>query len=37
VEMAGEGRPNAGGIVFLQKPFEFEVLTKTIRDCLDRV
>jgi CheY-like chemotaxis protein len=37
VEMAGEGCSNPGGIVYFQKPYEFEVLSKTIRDCLDRV
>jgi CheY-like chemotaxis protein len=36
MEMAGQGSPTAGGIVYFQKPYEFEVLSKTIRDCLDR-
>ena len=35
-EMAGQARPAAGGIVYLQKPYEVEVLSKTIRDCLER-
>jgi len=35
-EMAGQGRPAAGGITYLQKPYEVEGLSKTIRDCLDR-
>jgi CheY-like chemotaxis protein len=35
-EMAGQGRPAAGGIVYLQKPYGVEVLSKAIRDCLDR-
>jgi CheY-like chemotaxis protein len=37
VEMAGQGSPNIGGIVYFQKPYEFEVLSKIVRDCLDRV
>jgi CheY-like chemotaxis protein len=36
MEMAGQGSPTAGGIVYFQKPYEFEVLSQTIRDCLDR-
>jgi PAS domain S-box-containing protein len=36
LETAGKGRPTAGGIVYFAKPYEFEVLSKTIRDCLDR-
>jgi CheY-like chemotaxis protein len=37
VETAGHGKQAAGGIVYFQKPYEFEMLSKTIRDCLDRV
>jgi PAS domain S-box-containing protein len=37
MEMAGQGSPTAGGIVYFQKPYDFEVLSQTIRDCLDRV
>jgi DNA-binding NtrC family response regulator len=36
VEMAGHGKPTAGGIVYFQKPYEFEVLSQTVRNCLDR-
>jgi PAS domain S-box-containing protein len=36
VEMALHGKPATGNIVFFQKPYEFEALSKTIRDCLDR-
>jgi CheY-like chemotaxis protein len=36
MEIAGEGKPSSGDIVFFQKPFEFEALSKKIRDCLDR-
>jgi CheY-like chemotaxis protein len=32
-----EGHPSPGGIVHFPKPYEFEILLKTIRDCLDRV
>jgi DNA-binding NtrC family response regulator len=35
VETAGLGKPAAGGIMYFQKPYEFEGLSKTIRDCLD--
>jgi two-component system, cell cycle sensor histidine kinase and response regulator CckA len=35
-EIAGKTRPNAEGIVYFSKPYEFEVLSKTIRNCLDR-
>ena len=35
-EIAGHGRPTAGDIVYLQKPYEAEILSKTIRGCLDR-
>ena len=35
-EMAGRGRPAAAGIMYLQKPYQFDVLWKTIRECLDR-
>jgi PAS domain S-box-containing protein len=35
VETAGHGKPAAGDIVYFQKPYEFEELSKTIRDCLD--
>jgi FixJ family two-component response regulator len=36
VEIALHGKPATGDIVFFQKPYEFEALSKTIRDCLDR-
>ena len=36
VEMAGARRPTAGGITYLQKPYDAEGLSKTIRDCLER-
>jgi PAS domain S-box-containing protein len=36
VELAGQGLPSPGDIVYFTKPYEFEVLLKTIRDCLDR-
>ena len=36
VEMTGQGRPLAGGVTYLQKPYEAEVLSKAIRDCLER-
>jgi two-component system, cell cycle sensor histidine kinase and response regulator CckA len=36
LEMAGEGMPTGGDIVYCQKPYQFEILSKTIRDCLDR-
>jgi PAS domain S-box-containing protein len=36
VETAGHGKPTAGGIVYFHKPYEFEVLSKIVRDCLDR-
>jgi CheY-like chemotaxis protein len=36
VETAGQVSPTAGGVVYFQKPYEFEVLSKTVRDCLDR-
>jgi PAS domain S-box-containing protein len=36
MEMAGQVSPTAGGIVYFQKPYDVEVLSKTIRDCLDR-
>ena len=31
-----EGHPSPGGIVYFQKPYDFEILSKTIRVCLDR-
>jgi DNA-binding NtrC family response regulator len=37
VELAGQGSPSPGYIVYFTKPYEFEVLSKIIRDCLDRV
>ncbi len=36
VERAWQGRSTARGIVYLQKPYQFDVLWKAIRDCLDR-
>jgi DNA-binding NtrC family response regulator len=36
VEMAGHGKQAAGGIVYFQKPYEFEDLSKAVRHCLDR-
>jgi CheY-like chemotaxis protein len=36
MEMAGQGSSTSGGIVYFQKPYEFEALLKIIRDCLDR-
>ena len=35
-EMAEHGVPAARGIMYLQKPYQVEVLAKTVRDCLDR-
>ena len=35
-EMAGQAKPASEAIVYLQKPYELEVLSKTVRDCLDR-
>ena len=35
-ETAGQGRPAAGGDTYLQKTYEVEVLSRTIRDCLER-
>ena len=35
-DMAGQGRPATGGIVYLQKPYPIEVLSKIIRDCLEQ-
>ena len=32
-----EGHPSPGGIVYFAKPYEFQILCKTIRDCLDRM
>jgi CheY-like chemotaxis protein len=32
-----EGHPSPGGIVYFAKPYEFQILSKTIRDCLDRM
>ena len=37
LELAGQGKPSSDGIVYFQKPYEFEDLSKIIRDCLDRV
>ena len=37
VELTGKAKPSSGDFVYFQKPFQFEVLSKTIRDCLDRV
>jgi PAS domain S-box-containing protein len=36
VEIAARGNLPALDIVYLQKPFQIEVLSKVIRDCLDR-
>ena len=33
-EMFGHDRPTEEGVLFLQKPFQFDVLSKFIRDCL---
>ena len=35
-EFAGQGRPAAAGITYLQKPYQVEVLSRTVRDCLDK-
>ena len=35
VETAGHSSQSAGGIVYLKKPYEVEMLSKTVRDCLD--
>ena len=32
-----QGHPLPDGIVYFQKPYEFDILLKTVRDCLDRV
>jgi DNA-binding NtrC family response regulator len=34
-DMVGQIRSTAGGIVYLQKPYPVDVLSKTIRNCLD--
>jgi DNA-binding NtrC family response regulator len=36
VDMAGHDSQAASGVVYLQKPYEFELMSKTVRDCLDR-
>ena len=36
VDLAGHSSQTIGGIVYLQKPYEFDVLSKAVRDCLDR-
>jgi len=36
VETAGQGSPTRRGIVYFQKPYKFEMLSKIVRDCLDR-
>jgi PAS domain S-box-containing protein len=35
-EMPGQASQTTRGIVCLQKPYEFDVLSKTVRECLDR-
>ena len=35
-EMVEQGSPASRDIVYLQKPYQVEVLSKVIRDCLDR-
>lgn len=35
-EMVQHGLPQKKGMVVLQKPFELAVLSRTVRDCLDR-
>jgi PAS domain S-box-containing protein len=35
-EMGREGSSTAGAIVYLQKPYPIDVISKTIRECLDR-
>ena len=34
-EMAGQAILTAGGVMYLQKPYHIEVLSRTVRDCLD--
>ena len=36
VEMAGQNKPGEEDIVYFQKPYEFDALSKKIRDYLDR-
>jgi hypothetical protein len=33
--MVAEGRPTADGIRYLQKPYQIEVLSKVVRECLE--
>ena len=35
-EFAGQGRPAAGSVTYLQKPYQVELLSKTVRECLDK-
>ena len=35
-EMAGGPRPTAGGIVYLDKPYQIAVMSKAIRECLEQ-
>lgn len=35
-EVAEQGLPAAGGIAYLPKPYQFEDLWKSVRDCLDQ-
>jgi CheY-like chemotaxis protein len=35
MELAGQGAQAAGGMLYLQKPCELEVLSRSIRKCLD--
>jgi len=35
-EFAGQARPATGEIVYLQKPYQIDLLAKTVRDCLDQ-
>jgi len=34
-ELAGQSRSIIGGIVYLQKPYQIEVMSQMVRDCLD--
>ena len=35
-EMAGQDRSTTEGIVYLQKPYELAVMSRAIRECLDK-
>ena len=35
-EMAGQGRATAGDTILLQKPYPIEMVSKAVRECLDR-